>query len=78
MRPCKLRDILAACARSVVMVFLVAGLAACAADVSRIDRSTEPAAYVGVFTGEYVDGKPLFHLPSIEVVGSRRNAATDL
>ena len=78
MRLCPPRDIGAACARFAIVVFLVAGLAACATNVSRIDRSTEPAPYVGVFTGQYVDGKPLFLLPSIEVVGSRRSASSDL
>jgi len=27
--------------------------------------------YEGVFTGEYVDGRPLYRLPSIHVVGRR-------
>jgi hypothetical protein len=36
--------------------------------------SVQPAKprYVGVFTGELVDGLPLYRLPSIEVVGSRK------
>ena len=37
--------------------------------------STEAAPYVGVFTGEFVDGKPLYRLPTIEVFGSRKSAA---
>ena len=40
------------------------GLAGCAEL-----RSRPP--YVGEFTGEYVDGKPLYRLPSIQVVGYR-------
>jgi hypothetical protein len=28
-------------------------------------------AYVGEFTGEYVDGKPLYRFPAIQVVGRR-------
>jgi hypothetical protein len=42
------------------------GLAGCA---------FSPAAetpYVGVFTGEFVEGLPLYRFPTIEVVGSRR------
>jgi len=35
---------------------------------------SEDSPYVGVFTGEYVDGKPLYRFPSILVVGSRSGA----
>ena len=36
-------------------------LAGCAADMSgRPSSPAEETPYVGVFTGEYVDGKPLF------------------
>ena len=38
--------------------------------------STEAVPYVGVFTGEFVDGKPLYRFPTIEVVGSR-SSVTD-
>lgn len=31
----------------------------------------------GVFTGEYVDGKPLYRLPPIEVVGSRSSVTQE-
>lgn len=34
----------------------------------------EPAPYVGVFTGEFVDGLPLYRFPTIEVVGWRTRA----
>jgi len=33
-------------------------------------------AYVGVFTGQFVDGLPLYRFPPVEVVGSRREGAT--
>ena len=46
------------------------GLAGCAA--APMNSSSGPGAYVGVFTGEFVDGKPLYRFPTIEVVGSRR------
>jgi len=42
-------------------------LAACAAP----GRPPGDDAYVGVFTGEYVDGVPLYRLPPVEVVGFR-------
>ncbi len=64
-------------ARSMAMAMALAiALAGCAASMS--DRSSGPAAeethYVGVFTGEYVDGKPLYRFPPIYVVGSRSGA----
>lgn len=56
-----------------VAILLVLGLAGCAAELNRRPSSSaaEGAPYVGVFTGEYVDGKPLYRFPSIYVVGSR-------
>ena len=56
-----------------IATLLVLGLAGCAAELSgRLSGSaSEDTPYVGVFTGEYVDGKPLFRFPSIHVVGSR-------
>jgi len=51
-------------------VFLIIGLAGCASDLApRTPANNAP--YVGVFTGEFVDGKPLYRLPAIEIVGSR-------
>jgi len=41
-------------------VVLVAGLAGCAS------TAAPKADYVGVFTGEYVDGRPLYRFPTIE------------
>jgi hypothetical protein len=56
-----------------VGAFLIVGLAGCASELT--PRPNRPAAdaapYVGVFTGELVDGKPLYRFPTIEVVGSR-------
>jgi len=46
-------------------VVLIAGLAGCAS------TAAPKADYVGVFTGEYVDGRPLYRFPTIEVVGLR-------
>ena len=52
---------------------LLVGLAGCASELT--PRPDDPplgaAPYVGVFTGELVDGKPLYRFPTIEVVGSR-------
>jgi hypothetical protein len=52
---------------------LIVGLAGCASVLTpEPNRPPEDAApYVGVFTGEFVDGKPLYRFPTIEVVGSR-------
>jgi hypothetical protein len=52
-----------------MVALLVVGLAGCASEPSRVPA--EAAPYVGVFTGEFVDGKPLYRFPTIEVVGSR-------
>jgi len=51
-----------------VMAVLIVGLVGCASEPRR--APAEPA-YVGVFTGEFVDGKPLYRFPTIEVIGSR-------
>jgi hypothetical protein len=51
-------------------VFLIIGLTGCASPRAG-PPPTNTAPYVGVFTGEYVDGKPLYRLPAIEIVGSR-------
>jgi hypothetical protein len=52
-------------------MLVACALAACASAPAR-------APYVGVFTGEYVDGLPLYRLPTIEVVGSRRSVEKDM
>jgi hypothetical protein len=55
------------------VALLLVGLAGCASELT--PRPNGPPAggvpYVGVFTGELVDGKPLYRFPTIEVVGSR-------
>jgi hypothetical protein len=55
------------------VALLIVGLAGCASELTpRPNRPPADAApYVGVFTGEFVDGMPLFRFPTIEVVGSR-------
>ena len=55
------------------LALLIVGLAGCASEPApRPDAPPAGAApYVGVFTGELVDGKPRFRFPAIEVVGSR-------
>ena len=59
------------------VVLVIVGLAGCATEPTpRPDSpTTEAAPYAGVFTGELVDGKPLYRFPTIEVVGSRSRAA---
>jgi hypothetical protein len=56
-----------------MVTLLIVGLAGCASELTpRPSRPPADAApYVGVFTGEFVDGKPLYRFPTIEVVGSR-------
>ena len=49
-------------------------LSGCASvDLTSADRPS----YVGVFTGDFVDGVPLYRLPSITVVGRRDGVVTD-
>ena len=61
-------------AQVAMAALLVLALAGCA--TTRLPSPGSPSAegsYVGVFTGEFVDGRPLYRLPTIEVVGSRRS-----
>jgi hypothetical protein len=60
---------------AIATLLLAIGLAGCAAELrGRPDNSADDGTpYVGVFTGEYVDGKPLYRLPPIHVVGSRKS-----
>ena len=44
----------------------------------RLNSPATEAPYVGVFTGELVDGKPLYRFPSIEVIGSRHSVSREL
>jgi hypothetical protein len=64
----------------VVATLLVLGLAGCAAELGPKPSSSasEAAPYVGVFTGEFVDGKPLYRFPPIYVVGSRSSVGPDI
>ena len=63
-----------------VVTLLALGLAGCAAELgSKASGSgSEDAPYVGVFTGEFVDGKPLYRFPAIHVVGSRSSVGPDI
>lgn len=56
-----------------VAALLIVGLTGCATEPTPRTGSpaTEAMPYAGVFTGEFVDGKPLYRLPTIEVVGAR-------
>ena len=54
------------------LTLLVFGLAGCAADLaSTVSSPSAKPPYIGVFTGEFVDGRPLYRFPRIEVIGSR-------
>ena len=58
--------------RAIILVLLIVGLVGCASEISpTLSSPTMEAPYVGVFTGEFVDGLPLYRFPSIQVVGSR-------
>jgi hypothetical protein len=63
-----------------VVTALVLGLAGCAAGPEPKPSSAPLAAapYVGEFTGEYVDGRPLYRFPPILVIGKRIRVAPDL
>lgn len=54
------------CAAFAMVAFLMVGLAGCASDLA-----SRPNRNEGVFTGEFVDGKPVYRFPTIVVVGSR-------
>jgi hypothetical protein len=62
--------------RVAIAAFLVLALAGCAAEMGPFPRSSAAQGdpYVGMFTGEFVDGKPLYRFPAIYVVGSRSSA----
>jgi len=62
-------------AKWVAAAALVLGLTGCAAELGTKPSSSplEAAPYVGVFTGEFVDGRPLYRFPPILVIGSRNS-----
>jgi hypothetical protein len=65
-------------ARIFAASLLVLGLAGCAAMGPQAGSSaSEASPYVGVFTGEFVDGKPLYRFPAIHVVGARSGAGPE-
>ena len=59
-------DARVAVVRIAALVLLALGLGGCAGQPPK-------PPYFGVFTGEFVDGLPLYRLPAIEVVGSRQD-----
>jgi hypothetical protein len=67
------------CARVLIAMAasIAMALSGCASNgqVADMPRATE--SYVGVFTGRFVDGLPLYRLPPIDVVGSRRSVDGD-
>ena len=58
-------------ARLTIVAFAL-GIVGCAS------APTTTTAYVGEFTGEFVDGVPLYRFPAIEVVGTRRSVDKDM
>jgi hypothetical protein len=65
-----------ACLAMAVAISIAASLSGCANGGSPGDmhRATE---YVGAFTGRFVDGLPLYRLPPVHVVGTRRSSDAD-
>ena len=63
----------------IAVATLALGLAGCAAELGPKPSgwTLEAAPYVGVFTGEFVDGKPLYRFPPILVIGSRSAIGPD-
>ena len=55
-------------------------LTGCAAELGPKPSNSplEAVPYVGVFTGEFVDGRPLYRFPSILVIGSRNGVEPDI
>ena len=62
-----------------VSTALLLGLAGCAAELrpKMSSSSLQAVPDVGVFTGEFVDGIPLYRFPPILVIGSRTGVASD-
>jgi len=82
MHPCRVQvecrtDARAALALVALLAF---GLAGCTPGL--MPRPSRPPAdtgsYVGVFTGEFVDGKPLYRFPTIEVIGLRSSLGSGI
>src|SRR5262245_33693555 len=66
-------------AGAAIFALLVLGLSGCASDrAPRSNSQTPETPYVGVFTGQFIDGLPLYRFPSIEVIGSRRSVTPEL
>ena len=65
-------------ARTVLVATLVIGLTGCATRPlpGTAHESTE-TPYIGVFTGKFVDGRPIYRFPTIVVLGSRRSLTQD-
>lgn len=60
-----------------IVAILMFELAGCATTSNPGSPPKDVAPYVGAFTGSFVDGKPLYRFPTIEVVGTRSSAAPD-
>jgi len=72
-RPRPFACLATATAVAIVVMALVSG---CAGS-GPFDEARRTTEYVGAFTGRFVDGLPLYRLPPIDVVGTRRSADAD-
>ena len=63
-----------------VATVLILGLAGCAGGPGSKPGSSasQPVPYVGVFTGEFVDGRPVYRFPPLIVLGSRSSLGPDI
>ena len=65
-------------ARSAIVAVVMIALAGCATGLlPHSDRASTEAPYVGVFTGRFVDGRPVYRFPTIVVLGSRSSVIDD-
>ena len=64
-------------ARFAMAVLVIVGLAGCASGPMPAPGGDLNAPYVGLFTGELVDGKPVYRFPAIEVLGWRSRVVDD-
>jgi hypothetical protein len=67
-----------ACSRRTGYLYVALAIAVVLCGCASVgDSSADRRSYVGVFTGDFVDGLPLYRLPSITVVGRRAAVAAD-
>ena len=61
-----------------IVIAVVASVVAGTAAVGAVRHSSLSAPAVGVATGEYVDGVPVYRLPTVNVTVSRKAALAEM